>query len=233
MVNYMALLVDTIVCQLLRTKFYLLVLVVIMVSCKKDVKIVETETLPFYNTATFEAEWIKKEDPNYNKIHKIAPFSLLNQLGDTITNQSLKNSIYVTNFFFTTCSGICPKMTNNLEKLQQKYKDNDKIKLLSLSVTPWIDSVAVLKQYGINHNINASKWYLLTGPKEAIYTLARKSFFAEKTLGLQKSNDEFLHTESMLLIDTQGRIRGIYNATQVVDLERISEDIEVLIKEKY
>lgn len=229
----MASLVDLIACRLRQNKLVLLALLLLVVSCKKETKlVVEAETLPFYNTAAFEAEWINKNDPQYDKIHTIAPFSLHNQLGETINNDSLKNGVYVANFFFTTCTSICPKMATNLEKLQQKYLSNKKVKLLSFSVTPWIDSIPVLQQYAVNHNVNASKWNLLTGSKEVIYSLARKSFFAEKTLGLQKTTDEFLHTESMLLIDSKGRIRGIYNATQIVDLERASDDIEVLLKEK-
>ncbi len=96
---------------------------------------------------------------------------------------------------------------------------------------PWVDSVAKLKQYGQERHINPSKWYLLTGNKERIYTLARQSYFAEKGLGIQKKGNGFLHTESMLLIDRKGRIRGIYNAIQVADIERISEDIETLLQE--
>jgi protein SCO1/2 len=96
---------------------------------------------------------------------------------------------------------------------------------------PWVDSVATLKKYGEERNINPAQWHLLTGRKDDIYTLARTSYFAEKGLGIQKTNAEFLHTESMLLIDKKSRIRGIYNATQVIDIERITEDIKILLKE--
>jgi protein SCO1/2 len=96
---------------------------------------------------------------------------------------------------------------------------------------PWIDSVRTLKRYAETNKINSDKWYLLTGSKDKIYTLGRTSYFAEKGLGLQKTTDEFLHTESMLLIDTKGRIRGIYNATQIPDIERVSDDIDELLKE--
>jgi hypothetical protein len=88
-----------------------------------------------------------------------------------------------------------------------------------------------LKKYGEEHKINPSKWYLLTGSKEEIYTLARKSFFAEKRIGLEKTSNQFLHTEAMLLIDKKGRIRGVYNAAQVADIERVTEEINILLKE--
>ena len=82
------------------------------------------------------------------------------------------------------------------------------------------------------NNIYPKKWYLLTGPKKEIYDLGRTSFFAEKTLGMKKDTTEFMHTESMLLIDKKRRIRGIYNATQKPDIERITDDIKILLQEK-
>ena len=189
------------------------------------------ETLPFYNTADFDAEWINESDSNYKTIHTIDRFALLNQQGNTITNDSLDGFIYVANFFFTSCTVVCPKMTKNLMILQDTFANNRQVKLVSFSVMPWIDSVQKLNQYADRNNINPAKWYLLTGDKEKIYHLARTSYFAEKGLGLQKNSDEFLHTESMLLIDKKGRIRGIYNATQKPDIERVIDDINVLLDE--
>lgn len=225
----MALLEDMIVFQQWKIRMlFQLVLVGFVFACQHTK---EEDKLPFYNTAEFEAEWIKEADPAYTSIHTIDTFSLKNQLGNTITRDSLDGSIYVANFFFSTCPGICPKMTNNLQALQERYKSNRKLKLVSFSVMPKVDSVARLREYGKINNINPTQWYLLTGDKEQIYSLGRKSYFAEKGLGLQKSTSEFLHTETMLLIDKKARIRGIYNATQVVEVERISEDIEMLLKE--
>lgn len=234
MANYMALLVDMIVCLLLKSKTHLWFgLVLLSFSCSKKQKLnEEKEVLPFYNTADFDAEWISESDSKYSKIHKIDSFSLLNQEGKIITNNSLDNHIYVANFFFSICPSICPKMMGNLFKLQKKFDNNPEIKLVSFSVMPWVDSVARLKNYGKEHKINPINWYLLTGGKDEIYSLARKSFFAEKGLGLKKNTNQFLHTESMLLIDKKSRIRGIYNATQAVDIERITDDINVLLEEK-
>jgi protein SCO1 len=154
-----------------------------------------------------------------------------NQLGNIITKDSLDGHIYVANFFFTICPGICPKMVNNLQLLQDSFALYNEIKLVSFTVMPWVDSVARLREYGENHNINPSKWYLLTGSKERIYTLGRHSYFSEKRLGLQKDSSEFLHTESMLLIDKKGRIRGIYNGTDKTEMGRIVGNIRTLLKE--
>lgn len=231
----MALLVDTTVCQSLKNKIlFFFACLIIFWGCKTHNKAAETtekETLPFYNTSEFDAEWIKQSDAQYSKIHQIGAFSLKNQLGHSITEDSLEGHIYVANFFFSICPSICPKMALNLHTLQDKFKDNPLIKLVSFSVMPWVDSVTRLQKYGKENQINPQKWYLLTGNKEIIYNLGRKSYFAEKGLGLQKKTNEFMHTETMLLIDKQARIRGIYNATQKVDMERVIDDIEVLLKE--
>ena len=188
-------------------------------------------TLPFYNSADFTAEWIRPSDDIYSTIHTIDTFALKNQLGYTITKDSLDGSIYVANFFFTTCPGICPKMTGNLAILQDKYAKEKQFKLVSFSVMPWIDSVSQLKEYGDLHAINPAKWYLLTGKKERIYQLGRQSYFSERRLGLDKDSSAFLHTESMLLVDKKGRIRGIYNATDKAEIKRITEDIDILLNE--
>lgn len=200
----------------------------LLMACQSEK---QQDSLPFYNTPQFDAEWISPSEKAYSNIHTIDTFAFKNQVNQLITKDSLDGKIYVANFFFSICPSICPKMMTNLSTLQSKYTSNNAIRLVSFSVMPWVDSVAKLKQYGQEHHINPSKWYLLTGNKERIYTLARQSYFAEKGLGIQKKGNGFLHTESMLLIDRKGRIRGIYNATQVTDIERISEDIETLLQE--
>ncbi len=228
----MASLVDTTVCRFIRDNIHAFIFCAICITaCHSAKKETTEDRLPFYNSAGFDAEWINETDRNYATIHTIDTFSLKNQLGHTITKDSLEGNIYVANFFFTSCSGICPKMVNNLQYLQDTFAHNNDLRLVSFSVTPWEDSVEILKNYGELHNINPSKWYLLTGSKEEIYTLGRKSYFAEKELGIQKDASEFLHTESMLLIDKKGRIRGIYNATQKTDIIRITADIRTLMKE--
>lgn len=203
-------------------------ILIINISCKKD----KSETLPFYNTENFTAEWIKENDAKYSKIHTIDCFSLRNQEGKLITKDSLDGHIYVANFFFSICPSICPKMMTNLSFLQKDFANNPQIKLASFTVMPWVDSVGKLKKYGEDHKIDPSQWYLLTGSKEAIYTLARRSFFAEKRIGLEKTSNQFLHTEAMFLIDKKGRIRGVYKATQIADIESVTEDINTLLNEQ-
>ena len=224
----MALSLLKIVCQMGINKINIGIFVstVLLFGCN-NVK----EKLPFYNTADFTAEWIKEGDSEYLQIHTIDTFALENQLGNIITKDSLDGFIYVANFFFTTCPGICPKMVSNLQLLQDSFALNKEVKLVSFTVMPSVDSVARLKRYGENHNINPYKWYLLTGSKERIYTLGRHSYFSEKIPGLKKDSSDFLHTESMLLIDKKGRIRGIYNGTDKTEVGRVSSNIRTLLNE--
>jgi len=208
------------------------ILLFIAVACKQTKNKTVNETLPFYNTAAFDAEWIEKNDKAYHYIHTIDTFSFLNQNNTLTHSKDLKGKIYTANFFFTTCSSICPKMMNNLKKLQQQVLQDTAIQMVSFTVMPWVDTVKRLKLYADNMGIQTNKWLLLTGNQGKIYQLARQSFFAEKTLGLQKDTSQFLHTESVLLIDKHARIRGIYNSTSSTDIERIMDDIAVLKKEE-
>lgn len=189
-------------------------------------------TLPFYSDPDFTAEWISADSERYRAIHRIAPFSLRNQLGEVVSNDTLRGKIYVANFFFSSCQAICPKMVKNLRNIQSTFQDDADVMLVSHSVMPGTDSPDVLRAYAAANGISANKWHLLTGDKDAIYDLARRSYFAEKRLGINKQSGEFLHTENMLLIDRQGRIRGVYNATLPLDAERVIADIRQLKAER-
>ena len=201
-------------------------LVIVAGSCSG-----KTDTLPFFNTADFSPEWISKDSQDYQNIHKIPEFSFSNQDGSRVTEKTIEGKIAVADFFFTSCPGICPRLTKNMGTVQATFKDDSTVLLLSYSVTPDIDSIARLKEYAIGHKIQSGRWHLLTGDRKEIYTLARKGYFADEETGLKKSDAEFLHTENFILIDTQRRIRGIYNGTNPAEMERLIEDIKVLKRE--
>jgi len=185
------------------------------------------EELPVYNPADINPRLVDKSIQNVEENHRISDFTLINQNGDTITQELYKNKIYVTDFFFTRCPSICPIMTNNMAKLQEVFRDDDTIMFLSLSVTPEIDSVSVLKNYADRHGVIASKWNVTTGDKKHIYELARKSYFAvvsEGDGGLQ----DFIHTEKFVLIDKEKQIRGFYDGTNNEEIHRLIDDIKIL-----
>jgi protein SCO1/2 len=186
--------------------------------------------LPVYNPADVNPKLVDESIFHIRRDHKVADFKLINQNGDTITQNDYEGKIYVTDFFFTRCMTICPIMTNHMGILQEEFKDNSYIKLLSLSVTPVIDSVPVLRDYADKKGVIDSKWNITTGSKEHIYELARKSYFAvldEGDGGLQ----DFIHTENFVLVDTKKQIRGYYNGTDIEDIERLISDIKILLKE--
>jgi protein SCO1 len=206
----------------------LVVLIVLLVSCKSKPKEL---ALPFINKPDFTPEWIEKNDPAYSSIHRIPSFSFTDQDGKTVTEKTVEGKIYVVDFFFTKCGSICPKMTNNMGILQEKFKNNDDVLLLSHSVTPEMDSVPVLKKYAEAKGVISGKWHLLTGKEEDIYALAKKQYYAGDTIGYYQTGNEFLHTENFILVDKLRRIRGVYNGTLPLEMERLADDIITLLKE--
>jgi protein SCO1/2 len=210
-------------------KFLYIFFYLLLFSCKKEAN--KETTLPFFNSATFTPEWILKENIGYKDIHIIPEFSLTNQNGQTIGNNFYKDKIYVADFFFVSCPGICPMLTKNMHILQEKFKEDSEVLLLSHTVMPWRDSVPVLKEYATENKINSKKWNLVTGDKDKIYDLARKAYFADENYTKTQDEGAFVHTENFVLVDKKGRIRGVYNGTLALETKRLIRHIEILKKE--
>lgn len=186
--------------------------------------------LPVYNPVDVNPRLVDDQVKHISRDHKIADFELLNQEGQIITQESFKDKIYVADFFFTRCQTICPIMTINMAELQAHYKDDPKIKFLSHSVTPIIDSVPVLRAYADKNGAIDGKWDITTGDKKHIYELARKSYFAVLDEG-DGGDQDFIHTEQFVLVDSKRQIRGFYDGTDSRELERIYKDIQILKNE--
>ena len=184
--------------------------------------------LPIYEPANFNSELVDPSIQLVRKYHTIKDFKLINQNGDTITQENYKDKIYVADFFFTTCQSICPVMTKNMAAIQKEILNDDDIMLLSHTVTPEIDTVAQLKRYAIEKGVNDTKWNLVTGDKKQIYDLARKSYLAVKSQG--DDNYGMIHTENFLLIDKEKRVRGTYDGTKEEDIKKLLKDIKILKK---
>lgn len=163
--------------------------------------------------------------------HRISDFKLIDQRGDTITLASVKDRIIVADFFFTTCPTICPKMTKNLARVQEAFPKNPRLAILSHSVTPELDSVPVLAAYAELHGADPVQWHLLTGERAQIYALARKSYFACLDEG-DGGPQDFVHTENIVLVDQDRRIRGFYDGTSASATDDLINDIGKLMKEK-
>ena len=164
------------------------------------------------------------------KYHTIANFELINQNGDTITQDDYANTIYVADFFFTTCQTICPIMTDHMVEIQEQLKNDPEVRLLSHSVIPEYDTPEILKAYAIKKGIDDRKWNLVTGSRAMIYTLARKSYLAVKDV--PEASQEMVHTENFVLIDKKRQIRGFYDGTKDEDINQLIKDIAIL-KEEY
>jgi len=187
--------------------------------------------LKIYNPADVNPRLVDESILHVQKNHTIADFKLINQNGDTITNNEYEGKIYIADFFFTRCQNICIAMAYNMSELQEYYKNEDDILFLSHSVTPVIDSISVLKEYANNKGVIDGKWNVTTGRKKHIYELARKSYFAVLDEGNGDEND-FIHTEQFILVDKERRIRGYYDGTDKNEMKKLKEDV-VLLKEEY
>lgn len=162
--------------------------------------------------------------------HTVSDFSFSNQEGDLVTLKDYEGKIMVADFFFTTCPTICPKMTGSLNRVQEKFKAQRELRLVSFTVNPENDSVPVLKEYAKKHMIKSSKWNLLTGNKEEIYKLGVNGFLVPAQEDALAPGG-FLHSEMVMLIDKEKRIRGFYDGTNKASVDTLIDEIIVLLQE--
>lgn len=176
---------------------------------------------------------VRNGETQYDTVfHTIRNFELTNQMGKQVSLKDLHGKVLLVDFFFTSCTSICPTLTSNLKKIQDAYVKNDTLlQILSFSVDPVRDSSERLRQYAIRHGINPDNWWLLTGDKKEIYDIARNEFFVSVTQG-DGGPDDFIHTEKLVLIDKNGHIRGYYNGLDSNAIRQCANDIAVLHLEK-
>lgn len=210
--------------------------VFVLIACDSTSSVQEIATeekrvvteLPYYDHPDFTPIW---NPENRDTLHRVASFEFINQNNQLVNDSTVQGKIYLVNFFFTTCGSICPKMMRNMERVQNHFEKNSDVLFISHTVTPWLDSVAALKKYEENFDIIENKWHLVTGNKTALYDLARTSYFVEEEPGFTKDSTEFLHTEHFVLVDRNRHLRGLYNGTLELEMDRIIEDIELLLTE--
>jgi protein SCO1/2 len=164
-------------------------------------------------------------------------FSFTDQNGQPVTEKTVDGKVYVTEYFFTTCKGICPKMNANMQKVYEKFKNNKDFAIVSHTSMPETDSVPLMKAYeekmvGKNPNYPA-EWYFVTGTKDSLYKMARQSYLLDN----DKNNsvnieDHFIHTQFFALVDKEQRVRGIYDGLKKDEIARLDTDIQELLNEK-
>lgn len=169
-------------------------------------------------------------DENQDTVyHKIAEFAFVDQTGDTITNADMAGKVYVADFFFTTCPTICPIMKKEMLRVYEKYKDQPNFQILSHSIDPTHDTQEVLKDYAEKLGIeDASTWHFLTGDQEKIFEIGQTSYLTT-AMSDQAEPGGFLHSGAFLLIDQEGRIRGVYDGTKSDQVDRLLSDIPKLL----
>lgn len=163
----------------------------------------------------------------------IRPFSFTNQDGKMVTEKDVTGKVYVAEYFFTTCKGICPKMNNNMRLVYDRFKNENNFLILSHTCDPETDSAVQLKHYSDSMGVNTSRWMFLTGRKDSLYTMARVSYTIDDPANNLKSiDDDFLHTQFWALVDRQGDVRKIYDGLKESEVKELIHDIEKMLNEK-
>lgn len=182
-------------------------------------------TLIFYLAI---AKSIRKKDT----ISVVQPFEFLNQDGQRVTDKDMEGKVYVAEFFFTTCTGICPRMNNNMRTVYERFKDEKDFRILSYTCDPERDSVAQLKKYSDSLKVNTTKWIFLTGRKDSLYTLARNSYTIDDPANNVNSiDDQFLHSQLWALVNKRGEVKKIYDGLKPSEVDEMMRQIKKLLND--
>lgn len=213
----------TIISRLIQCAFLAL-----FISCTSTSE--ERKELPFLGNKYTEeviVDGVKKLDTVY---HQIAPFSFVNQEGEAVTQNDVLGKVYVADFFFTSCPTICPIMKTQMLRVYEKFKDDPEFLILSHSIDPTHDTVELLKDFSERLGVpDASTWNFLTGDQEQIFEIGQTSYL---TTAMEDKNEVggYLHSGAFVLVDQQGRIRGVYDGTKESQVDRLMNDIPKLLK---
>jgi protein SCO1/2 len=164
----------------------------------------------------------------------VQPFSFTNQDNKPVTEKDINGKVTVVEYFFTTCKGICPRMNTSMKKIYDQFKNEQDFLILAHTVQPEIDSVPRLKFYADSMKVDTKKWTFVTGRKDSLYQMARSSYLLDDPKNnVEKMEDQFIHTQFFSLVDKNGQVRGgVYDGLKKDEMEKLSRDIEGLLKEK-
>lgn len=206
-----------------RPLLALFVLLVLAFACSPAEKEASTATsLPILGERYVD----EKQDTVY---HKIADFAFVNQQGDTISNVDMAGKVYVADFFFTSCPTICPVMKKEMLRVYEQFKDQKNFSILSHTLDPAFDTQVVLKDFAEKLGVSdASTWNFLTGDQEKLFEIGQTSYLTT-AMADQQEPGGFLHSGAFILVDQQGRIRGIYDGTKSDQVDRLLADIPKLL----
>ncbi len=160
--------------------------------------------------------------------HYIPDFTFINQEGNAAGSADMEGKITIVDFFFTSCPSICPVMSKEMERVNDMFRDEDRVQILSISIDPTYDTPEILKEYADEHRAESGKWDFLTGDKLETYELARCGFVLPTIDGMGVP-DDFIHSDKFILVDDLGRIRGYYSGTNREDVDLLMLETKVLL----
>jgi protein SCO1/2 len=170
--------------------------------------------------------WIKVNDT----ISVVLPFKFINQDGQIVTEKDMAGKIYVAEYFFTTCTGICPDMNKNLKKVYDEFRDEKDFYILSHTSQPEVDSAAKLKQFAENMGVDTRKWIFLTGRKDSLYNMARVSYTIDDPVNnLKNIEEDFLHTQFWALVDREGKVKKVYDGLEESEVKAMIRQIKRML----
>ncbi|UYZ59283.1 SCO family protein [Hymenobacter latericus] len=162
--------------------------------------------------------------------HRVGYFRLQNQSGQLVTAKNLEGNVYVASFFATNCADVCPRLNSQLQRVQEKFRKEPRLKLLSFSVDPERDSVAALAKYAEQYGAIAGKWYFLTGAKDSVARLAMESYkLADAGPATISSSGGLVNSPRLVLVDRDKHIRGVYDGLDPKDVDRLMTEIRILL----
>ncbi|WMN07227.1 SCO family protein [Marivirga arenosa] len=161
--------------------------------------------------------------------HTIPDFKLVNQDSNWVTPESFEGQVYVADFFFTSCPTICPTMKKEMLRVYEAYKDNPEVGIISHSIDPEYDTVALLHDFAEKLGVEAPKWHFVTGNKEDIYELGQKGYMVT---AMEDENEAggYIHSGAFVLVDKERKIRGVYDGTKSEEVDKLITDIDLLLK---
>lgn len=217
----------------IQTGITTIIAMVMLASCsqqKSDDKDKQQNALPIIGKKRIVTKQVDGESVKDTVQHRVPEFQFIDQDSAVVTHNTFDGSIYVADFFFTSCPTICPEMTENMHKVYKSFADNERVKFLSHSVDPERDTPAALKNYAQKLGVKSSKWKFVTGRMDSIYKIGKQGYMAS----MEEDEDApggFLHSGQFFLVDDQRRIRGIYRGTKEKSVKKLIEDIQILLKQ--
>jgi len=197
----------------------------LMVSCSEN-----SDKLPVYGHKKILEKEVNGETVYDTLDHTIPDFVFVNQDSNFITNQTFNRQIYVADFFFTSCPTICPVMKTQMLRVYNTYRENAEFAILSHTIDPEYDDVSVLKEYADRLEVTSNKWHFVTGDKDQIHEIGQKSYLVT-TAEDEGAPGGYIHSGAFLLVDKERRIRGVYDGTKEDQVDRLIEDIPILLAE--